>query len=624
MNLKIVVIFYRSILFLACFLIVLPQGSLAQNSNPPGGPDEPVRVLCDSIGMDVHDGRLQPAIGVENIQVLRANRTHPDMADSYGWTYNHAPMLAYWNGKFYLEYLSNPFGEHLAPGQTLVAISTDGRNWDMPRQVFPIYLLRPGPITGYESGMAMMHQRMGFYIAPNGRLLVLAFYGKAPNVFGTGGIGRVVREAYKDGTFGPIYFIRYSILGEHNESNTTTFPFYARSDDKGFVEACNALLADKLKTMQWWEEDRSTDGFYTVAGYEAPSVYHRKDGIAVVNWKASMAALSSDEGKTWSTPVRIPSIITDGAKTWGQRTSDGNYALVYNPTTYGSHRWPLAIVTGNDGILFNNMLVIHGEVPLRRYIGRAKDFGPQYVRGISEGNGTPPGSDMWVTYSVNKEDIWISRIPVPVRYRIDGPVEELFDGLESGGKIPDWNIYRTRLATAGIVNFPSDQNKSLELKDSDPYDYAKAVHVFEESKAVNIAFKVYPRQTQNGRLEIEVLDHAGHRPIRIVFGDDGHIRYINGSGLMDGGSYYADKWYNIEINVNATNGKYDLLMDGKMIVKRAILAESVSTVERLSLRTGAYRTEPTRQTDRYAGGDLPDPGDPSAISIFYIDEVRIK
>ena len=25
-----------------------------------------------------------------------------------------------------------------------------------------------------------------------------------------GGIGRVVREAYKDGSYGPIYFIRYS------------------------------------------------------------------------------------------------------------------------------------------------------------------------------------------------------------------------------------------------------------------------------------------------------------------------------------------------------------------------------------------------------------------------------
>ena len=216
----------------------------------PGTPAEPVRVINDGIDMTVHDGRLRPAIGVENIQVLRANRTDPKTADNYGWTYNHAPMLAYWNGKFYLEYLSNPFGEHVAPGQTLVVNSTDGRAWEMPKQVFPIYQLK-------EAGMAMMHQRMGFYVAPNGRLLVLAFYGQAPNPFGKGGIGRVVREAYKDGTYGPIYFIRYNTHAGWNETNTH-LPFYKKSTDQGFLEACEALLADKLKTMQWRERTAAT------------------------------------------------------------------------------------------------------------------------------------------------------------------------------------------------------------------------------------------------------------------------------------------------------------------------------------------------------------------------------
>lgn len=611
-------------IIIVCFLFVLPRDGFAQKNNLPGGPDEPVRVLSDSISLEVHDGRLRYAIGVENIQVLRANRTQPNTADNYGWTYNHAPMLAYWNDKFYLEYLSNPFGEHLAPGQTLVATSSDGRTWDMPKQVFPIYLLRPGPISGYESGMAMMHQRMGFYVAPNGLLLVLGFYGQAPNVMGAGGIGRVVREAYKDGTYGPIYFIRYSILGNRNESNTTTFPFYSHSGSKEFVDACDSLLADKLKTMQWWEEDRSTDGFYTVTGQQAPSVYHRKDGIAVAHWKASYAAISPDEGKTWSTPVRIPGIITDGAKTWGQRTVDGRYALVYNPANFGSHRWPLAVVTSDDGIVFDNMLLVHGEVPPRRYMGRAKDFGPQYVRGISEGDGTPPGSDMWITYSVNKEDIWVSRIPVPIRYRINGPVEDFFNDLDAGGPIPNWNIYRTRWATAGIVDFPGTKNMSLELKDSDPYDYARAVRVFEESKYTGIVFKVYAQQIQNGRLELEVLDHSGHRPIRVIFGEDGHIRFADGNDLMDGGRYEADSWCQIKINVNVAKGKYDLFMDNRMIVNQAIFAESVSGVERISFRTGAYRTEPTRQTDRYAGGDLSNPGDPILPVVYYIDDIIIK
>ena len=620
------VIIYSYILCIgiACFLFVLPQVGLAQNDNQPGGPAEPVRVLSNGIDMGVHDGRLRSAIGVENIQVLRANRTHPETADNFGWTYNHAPMLAYWNGKFYLEYLSNPFGEHLAPGQTLVVNSSDGRNWDMPKQVFPIYLLRPGPISGNESGMAMMHQRMGFYVAPNGRLLMLAFYGQAPTPFGVGGIGRVVREAYKDGTYGPIYFIRYSVLGKRNKSNTTTYSFYARSGDKGFVDACDALLADKLKTMQWYEEDPSKDGFYTVAGHEAPSVYHRKDGKAVALWKASWAALSSDEGNIWSTPVRIPSIITDGAKVWGQRTKDGRYAIVYNPANDGSHRWPLAVAASEDGVVFENMVLIDGEVAPRRYIGRAKDLGLQYVRGISEGNGEPPGSDLWVTYSGNKEDMWVSRVPVPIRFKVEGPVEDTFDKLDVGARVPDWNLYRPKWAPVGIVAFPSSSNKSLQLEDRDPYNYAKAVRVFAESKVAHVSFKVFAHQSDNGRLEMEILDQGGHRPVRVILGEDGHVQVADGNKMVDAGAYKANAWYRVGIAVNATEGKYDLSLDGKLLVRQAAFAEPASTVERLSFRTGAFRTEPVRETDRYAGGDLPNPGEPSLPTVYYIDEVIIK
>ncbi|MCK7539934.1 MAG: hypothetical protein MZV63_58030 [Marinilabiliales bacterium] len=46
-----------------------------------------------------------------------------ETADGFGWTYNHAPMLACWNNTFYLEYLSNPVGEHVPPGQTLLVTS---------------------------------------------------------------------------------------------------------------------------------------------------------------------------------------------------------------------------------------------------------------------------------------------------------------------------------------------------------------------------------------------------------------------------------------------------------------------------------------------------------------------
>src|ERR1700754_2811828 len=80
------------------------------------------------VNIDYHHGQLSPAVGVHNIQTMRANRGNA----SNSWTYNHAPMLAYWNNTFYLEYLSNPVGEHVPPGQTLLQTSKDGYAWSKP------------------------------------------------------------------------------------------------------------------------------------------------------------------------------------------------------------------------------------------------------------------------------------------------------------------------------------------------------------------------------------------------------------------------------------------------------------------------------------------------------------
>src|SRR5581483_2227455 len=81
------------------------------------------------VNVDYHNGQLSPAVGVHNVQVMRANREHPDSSNGMGWTYNHAPMLTYWNNTWYLEYLSCPVGEHVPPGRTLLMTSKDGYHY---------------------------------------------------------------------------------------------------------------------------------------------------------------------------------------------------------------------------------------------------------------------------------------------------------------------------------------------------------------------------------------------------------------------------------------------------------------------------------------------------------------
>ena len=454
-----------------CFFALFPLAA-GPGWTQPGTPSEPVAYVgAERPDNSCQDGRLRPAIGVENIQVLRANRAHPELADGRADTYRHAPMLAYWKGHFYLEFLSGPIHEHQPPCETLLTRSPDGRTWSRPEAVFPAF--KPQGKEDYT----VAHQRMGFFVSASGRLLVLSFYGLPPTPNNGTGVGRCVREVHEDGSCGPIYFIRYNSHMGWSEKNTP-YPFFRDCPDAGFVEACEALLRNKLMVQQWWEEDQGEDGLFaveasrrewkepkakkaakeekqkegqggegkaekeaTAAKFEAKAFcfYHRPDGKVVGIWKNSYAALGNGDGTEWTKPVVCPTIDAGMAKQWGQRTEDGRYAMLYCPLQ--PDRRPLVVMTSDDGAAYDHMTYVHGELPDQRYSGKNRRIGPQYVRGIVEGNGDPPGADMWVAYSVSKEDIWIARVPTPIRHAAQSWVRDDFDDVAEGGAIPDWNVY---------------------------------------------------------------------------------------------------------------------------------------------------------------------------------------
>ena len=607
--------------FWALFLLI-PLGVWAQT----GSPCEPVRYIGGRyIDPNHHEGGLRYAIGVESRQILRANRTHPELSDGFGWTYNHAPMLAYCNHTFYVQYLSSPKGEHTSDGQTLLLTSKDGVHWEKPRQLFPPYKAPEGVQLPKGSTGYMMHQRMGFYVAPDGRLLALAFYAHSPSPFGKGGIGRVVREIHQYGTFGPIYFIRYSSFNNWNKTNTN-YPFYKESPDAGFVAACDSLLHDRLKTLQWWDEDNGIDGFFSYnKSHEALSYYHRKDGKVVALWKHSFCALSSDNGYSFSEPVKAETLVMSGGKIWGQRTDDGKYALCYNPIDLSEYRWPLVIITGDDGIVFDHMLVVQGEVPPRRFYGHWKDFGPQYMRGIAEGNGNPPGPDMWLTYSMNKEDMWISRIPVPVRYKVNSDVNDTFENMKPDGPVTDWNIYSPMWAPVKLIEEKTG-NKCIQMTDKDPYDYGRAIRVFKEGHHIKASMLIKIEKQDTAAFDIDITDRFGNCPVQLQFTPDGMLKASDGSSMKTVKKYETGKWYTLEIDMDATPyGHYSLSVNHKKVLDNAALVMAVKSAERISFRTGHYRNTPTRQTpNQQESPPLPGADEMQSPGIYLIDNVAIS
>jgi hypothetical protein len=578
------------------------------------------------VNVDYHDGELTPAVGVHSMQIFRANRQHPELADGFGFTYNHQPMLSYWNNTFYVEYLSDKIGESVPPGQTLLITSKDGQVWSKPTVVFPQYKIPDGTTKEGHPGVArnlysVMHQRMGFYVSKSKRLLVLGFYGICldghddPN--DGKGIGRVVREVYSNGKYGPIYFIHYN--PKWNEKNTS-YPFYKTSKDKGFVNACDELMANPLMMMQWEEETDRNDPLIPLhKDYKAFNFYHLPDGRVVGLWKYALTAISTDNGKTWPTnAARAPHFVTSNAKIWGQRTSDGKYATVYNPSEF---RWPLGISVSQDGLNYTNLLLVNGQISIMRYGGAYKSYGPQYTRGIIAGNGTPPDGKLWVTYSMNKEDIWVSSIPVPVTDHVSEQANEVFNNMPAGKELDKWNTYSPEWAKVGIEKMP-DGTKALALNDRDRFDYAYAERVVPESKKLITDFTVVPGQNNTGMLDIEFQDAKGHAAIRLTLDSTGAFYtkagYRNKSLLKH---YDANTAYHVVLKLNTNTRFYTVNINGKDLSPSLFFAP-VLKVKRIVFRTGGVRRFPNADTPTDQDYDVDHTGDPAKPALFYIKSFK--
>jgi len=589
-----------------------------------------------------HDGGLSPVVGVHNIQVMQANREHPAAANNDGWTYNHQPMMAYWNNRFYMHFLCDPSDEHVPPSRTMLQTSDDGYTWSDPQVLFPELQVpegfqKPGRPEQAHNLIAIMHQRVGWYVSKAGRLYALGNYGVAfdrkddPN--DGNGIGRVIREVKKDGTLGPIYFIylnasytsftrstrntsptrNTSQPSPTSHSRRLTFPFYTQAD-KATRQACEELLANPRYRMQWVEEaDRNDPLIPLHKEYKAYCDYTLPDGRIAALWKHALTSISDDGGLTWAQPVeRAKGFVNSNAKIWGQRLSDGTYATIYNPSEY---RWPLGISLSTDGLEYTTLNLVQGEVPPMRYGGNYKSYGPQYVRGIQEGNGVPKDSDLWVAYSMNKEDMWVAHIPVPVRTEAASHADgSEFRQAGSLSELTTWNIYSPKRATVSLTD------GWLTMADSHPFDYARIERKIPATKELRVAFDLKAQQNDKGLLQIEFLDERGTACSRIELTAKGQMRCKGGARYAGLGKYEANKTYHIEAVLSVSRRLIEVFVDGKKAGQRMFFAP-VEAIERVMFRTGARRTFPDIDTEADWYGTLDNAGEDAPLAVYAVGNV---
>jgi hypothetical protein len=588
---------------------------LIQGAEPKPGTGE-MPLVYDGPGLtdpNAPDGKMPLSPGVQNVEIFRANRGKPCglFQNEPGWTYHHHMDLACWHGKLYAAWVMTPRDEDVPPFRVVFATSSDGFNWSEPKPLFP-------PNEGWAT-------RFYFYRTSKDRLLAFA-----TGPYDTKNLSEkekgtlLVRELGADDRLSDLYTLV--------KPGPKSPPPFEKATDQDFVAACREACNCKLlleqqdygvflgdRRMKWHDaanwpggKVQGRDNYWTFG--KAFCFFHRGDGALVGVCKLGFVTQSMDEGETWSFPVVAKGLTVGGAKEWAQRTPDGRYAMVYPPQ---GPRYPMVVTASEDGITFRNMRVVHGEVPPQRYQGRYKDMGPQYLRGIPEFSGDARSFDpsaIWVIYSVNKEDIWVSRIPVPILPQATEPVHDTFENAKPGLRVPGWNVYSPKWAQVRVEK-EGRGNQWLQLEDRDPVDYARATRTFPPSTAGEVSFRLAAEQKDRGRLEVELLGNAGTRPVRIVLNDAGQVLVANGSMLSKVAEYRPKNWASFSIKVN--QGKFTLLRDRKVIVKDADFAEPASSIYAISFRTGEFLGTVPKAAER----DVPNTEDPAPACVYKVDDV---
>ena len=625
------------------------------------GTSNPAEIVRTSGNRDVagqrHDGGLRPVVGVHEYALFRPTKSTVSNAGPldghavYNTTFNHHPFLTYWNNRFWATFIaydgksSNSATE--ATKRLRLQWSDDGRTWNHAdaADIFPT--------------PRATHQRCAFYIASNGKLLVTTWYSQNGEA-GRGGVGsRLVREILGANSFGTIYTLKQNVNGASNAG----YPMFTTSADTAFKAAAQELLDDPLQQQSRWEEDRDTshaqiydEAIDTQYDHEAKAFqwYRLADQRIVGHWKGDWFGVTS--GTEWDrADITMDKLVSrfgnhTQAKAWGEPLTTGRYAMMFcRPTQLPSPffgatmpwygwdcRTPLAVTTSADGFHYDSdYLAISGDSGPQIYRNAAptdnKAVGPSYMRGLTfvanrETAKTRPNDNMWVTYSTNKEYIWVTEIPKEMSATVADHVDDDLTAMTPGGRVGMWNIRDSAWGSARLV---SDAGGSvLQLADKDRYDYAKAVRVFPESTTATINTRVRPGQSNTGELHLELMSHDGKRPVRLRFDSAGNLQRYGTSSWSTLSSYTTGTWHDLVIACDTAAKTWTLSVNGSPLGGTLPFSEDVASVERVEYRTGAWRMDDF-STNMFGGGTpgdrttaLPNADDPVALATFDIASLQ--
>lgn len=349
-------------------------------------------------------------------------------------TFNHHGYLAYFKGVLFASWDNQARDENTSGQRGVFRYSKDeGKTWSEQKSLFPSLAdnvpaslaKQPKPFQTSQ-GFAEIEGRL-YAVTCVDRALKKKVY--RFNEVSRKRIGFLAREANVDGSLGPVFWLSDSAPAPEPGYSAIPAgePSIVAKIDAHFKDPAN-LLQLLFKPRQWPDSDdehRMTEPTqpWRLANGAWVRLYRNQgtiQGTTRAETEASRprrhyASFSFDDGETWTAPTRTNFPDTGSRANSGQ-LPDGQYYVINNPLPMSARqggRQMLAISLSHDGLKFDRMAVIKFAAPAQRYEGKSKGAGGyQYPHSVVVGN------NLWVIYSVNKEDMEVVRIPLAELYSL--------------------------------------------------------------------------------------------------------------------------------------------------------------------------------------------------------------
>ncbi len=310
--------------------------------------------------------------------------------DSY--QYCHHPNLVVFRDKLYCMW-SNGIIEEDMPGQRILFCHTeDGSNWTSPTELTNH---KQGKGVCVSAGFRVFEKTLiAFYTVTEGEN-----FGQSTGLLArTSTDGKTWDEPRRviSGFFieGPRQLPsgRLLLSGEHVGPQRET-------------KRMKLLYTDQSDGLGGWQESRIEIKNLAMLNYTEPSFFSRENGTLVMSFRNRSGFLyaseSTDQGQSWSVPAQT-NFPDCRSRFSAGNLPDGVAFLINNPGPH--HRRYLTLALSDDGKTFDRAFMIFGKRIRHRYGGRTKSLGWQYP------NAVVWNDHLHVAYSINKEDLGVSRI----------------------------------------------------------------------------------------------------------------------------------------------------------------------------------------------------------------------